>query len=221
MNNSTILVFDFETGSVNPETCEVIQVAAMALHPRSLAELGQYTSLIKPRDFSKLEKEALEINKKSIEELEKAPDLSIVWKSFTSFIKKYNPKPGNTFFAPIAAGKNIRHFDMIIINRLAREFGDCDKYGRQNLFNKRSVFDLDDFVFYWFDNSNELRDHKMDTLREYFGMSTENAHDALVDVKQTATLLKNFIQLHRKVAAKVNFKNSLADNLERTKGFSS
>ena len=219
MNNSTIVVFDFETGSVNPETCEVIQVAAMALHPRSLTELGQYSSLIKPRDFSKLEKEALEINKKSIEELEKAPDLSIVWKSFTSFIKKYNPKPGNTFFAPIAAGKNLRHFDLMIINRLAKEFGDCDKNGKQNLFNKRSVFDLDDFIFQWFDNSNELRDHKMDTLREFFGLSTANAHDSLVDVKQTALLLKSFIQLHRKVATRVNFKNSLNENSGTAKGF--
>ena len=221
MNNSTIVVFDFETGSVKPETCEVIQVAAMALHPRSLVQMGQFSSLIKPRDFSKLEKEALAINKKTVEELEQAPELSVVWKSFTSFIKKYNPKPGNTFFAPIAAGKNIRHFDMIIINRLAKEFGDCDKYGKQNLFNKRSVFDLDDFIFYWFDNNNELRDHKMDTIREYFGMASENAHDALVDVEQTATLLKNFIQLHRRVASKVNFKNSLGVDFEKAKGFTS
>ena len=46
MNNSTIVVFDFETGSVKPESCEVIQVAAMALHPRSLVQMGQFSSLI-------------------------------------------------------------------------------------------------------------------------------------------------------------------------------
>ena len=48
----------------------------------------------------------------------------------------------------------------------------------------------------------------MDTLREYFGIDSSNSHDALKDVKDTAEILIRFLKLHRKLFAKIQFKDS-------------
>jgi DNA polymerase III epsilon subunit-like protein len=48
----------------------------------------------------------------------------------------------------------------------------------------------------------------MDALREFFGLSTENSHDALVDVQQGAELLCRFLKLQRGISSKVNWKNN-------------
>ena len=51
----------------------------------------------------------------------------------------------------------------------------------------------------------------MDTLRERMGLSTENAHDALQDVKDTANLMIKFMKLHRRIAPKIKFEKAFAD----------
>ena len=72
MKNNVIVVFDFETGSLDIEKCEVIQVAAMAIDRKKLEPIPNavFESLIKPRDFNNLQDEALAINKKTKEKIE-------------------------------------------------------------------------------------------------------------------------------------------------------
>ena len=48
-------------------------------------------------------------------------------------------------------------------------------------------------------------------MRDLFGISKENAHDALQDVKDTANLMIGFMKLHRRVAKKVTFEKAFAD----------
>jgi DNA polymerase III epsilon subunit-like protein len=66
-------------------------------------------------------------------------------------------------------------------------------------------------VFYWFENSNELKNYTLDNLREYLGISKEGAHDALKDVQDTANILIRFMKLHRNIAKKVKFKGSFVN----------
>ena len=84
MNSNTIIVFDFETGSLDINKCEVIQVAAMAIDRKNLEPIKDavFETLIKPRDFNNLQDEALAVNKKTREELKQAPNLDVVWKKF-------------------------------------------------------------------------------------------------------------------------------------------
>ena len=51
----------------------------------------------------------------------------------------------------------------------------------------------------------------MDSMRDLFGMSKENAHDALQDVKDTANLMIGFMKLHRRIAPKIKFEKAFAD----------
>lgn len=212
MNNNTIIVFDFETGGLDTGSTEPIEIAAIAINPRDLNPIlgGKFYSLCKPTDWGIVSDEALKINGKTREQLQKAPEQSVVWESFVKFIKQYNPRKGSNITAPIPGGKNIRGFDLPIFNRLCRKYKFVDGKGIENVFNRRKVYDLEDFIEIWFEGSNELPNQKMDTIREYFGMSTDNAHEAMTDTVQTAQLIIRFMKLHRNTFPKINFKNSCA-----------
>ena len=51
----------------------------------------------------------------------------------------------------------------------------------------------------------------MDSIRDWMGIPKDNAHDALQDVKDTATVLIKFLKLYRLFAPKVQFEKALAD----------
>ena len=48
-NNNYFCCYDFETGDINPETCEVLSLGAVIIHPKKLeiVEGGEFYSLIK------------------------------------------------------------------------------------------------------------------------------------------------------------------------------
>ena len=222
MNYKDIIVFDFETGSRNPEKTQPVQIAAVAIHGRKLTiqPAGYFESLMRPElDDDKaielgvdpIEDEALAVNGKTREELAKAPLPKTVWKKFANFVNKYNWK-GTPYFAPVAAGYNINGFDMPIVQRLCEQYGPTDKKtGKQTLFDKIHRIDMLDTVWMWMENNPDIKSISMDSMRDLLGMSKENAHDALQDVKDTANLMIAFMKLHRRIAPNVKFEKAFAD----------
>jgi exonuclease I len=65
------------------------------------------------------------------------------------------------------------------------------------------------YTFGWFENSVEPESYSMDTLRKFFGMSEEGAHDALQDVKDTWLILSKFLKLQRNLTKRITFKDAL------------
>jgi exonuclease I len=122
-----------------------------------------------------------------------------------------NRKKKSQFTAPIAAGYNIIRFDSKIIERLSMKYGNTNSEKSSCLFFPRDTIDLMNTVFYWFEGNNELKNYTLDHLRDYFGIAKEGAHDALKDVEDTAELTIRFLKLHRKLAAKIKFKDSFAN----------
>ena len=158
-----------------------------------------------------IEDEALAVNGKTREELAKAPSAKTVWKKFANFVNKYNWKK-TPYFAPIPAGYNIIGFDLPIVQRLCEQHGPVDKKtGKQTLFNKIHKIDMLDTVWMWMENNPDIKSLSMDSMRDLLGMSKENAHDAMQDVKDTANLMIAFMKLHRRIATKVKFEKAFAD----------
>lgn len=220
MANRDIIVFDFETGSRNPHKTQPTQIAALALDGRNLKVKGTFNSEIRPilndekaikEGFDPVEDEALKITGKTRAELAKAPHLKTVWKKFVSFVNKYNWK-GTQYFAPIPAGFNIIGFDMIIINRLCKQFGQYDeKTSRQKLFHMIHKIDVMDNVFMWTEADPDVKSISMDSLRERMGLSKDNAHDALQDVKDTANIMIKFMKTHRAVYQNLKIEQAFAN----------
>ena len=214
-NNNAIICFDFETGGVDHQVHEPLSLAAIAIDPRRLVQYpnGEFKeTLMRPpgdeKDW-KIEAKALEINSIKIEDVRNAMPRAEVWKEFARFVNKYNPK-GLPTSAPIPAGQNIKNFDLHIAERLCRENNILNRDKKPFLFNQRNQLDLVDITFLWFENNDELANHKMDTLRDYFSITKDGAHSAMVDVKQTADLIVRFMKLHRKLFPSIPFKGSFA-----------
>lgn len=204
MNSLDIIVFDLETGGLSPDRHEAVSVAAVAYNARTLEPYpaesgGEFNSLMRPLRPDRLEDEALRVNGLSRDELAAAPEQAVVWNQFVAWVGRYNRR-GTASSAPIAAGKNIRNFDLHFVNRLCEAH--CPKKGKTVLFNTRTQLELEDLMFLWYENDNTLPNMKMDTLRDHFGLSREGAHSALVDARQTGMLLMRFLKLHRSLRAR-------------------
>lgn len=220
MANRDYIIFDFETGSRNPHKTQPTQIAALALDGRNLAVKGQFNSEICPifddekaisLGFDPIEDEALKITGKTREQLQDAPSLKSVWNKFTKFVDQFNWK-GDSFFAPIPVGFNIIGFDLIIVNRLCREFGPWDREReQQKLFSKVYKVDIMDNVFIWTESDPSVKSISMDSLRERMGLSKENAHDALQDVKDEANIFIKLMRTHRSVYQNINFDKAFAN----------
>lgn len=195
-----IIVLDFETYGLDCEVDEAIEVAGKAYNgitfePYPVEAGGEFCSMMRPLHPENLEKEsakkALSVNRKTPEEILAAPDQKTVWLKFVDWVKQYNPN-GLAHTAPIVAGKNVE-FDLGFVRVLNRLH-----LGKKKavLFARNPVLELEDDLYRWFRSEPDLNSYKMDDVREFFGLSKEGAHSALVDARQTGELLMKFQKLY-------------------------
>ena len=222
MNYRDVIVFDFETTGQNPHKCQPTQIAAVAIHARKLTLQpgGVFESKIRciaddekaiAAGFDPVEEGALEKTRKTRAEIAKGPMPKTVWKKFGQFVDKFNFK-GSNWTAPIAAGYNINSYDMPIVNRMCKAFGPWDdKREEQRLFNPIFTMDLMQHIYCWFENNADVKGYSMDYMRDYFGLSKDNAHDALQDVKDTANILIKFLKMQRNLSGKIKFEKAFAN----------
>ena len=218
--NRDIIMFDFETGGRNPMKCQPTQIAAIALDGRNFKLKGEFNSMMRPiidddeaiaAGVDPIEEGALKVTGQTRAKLAKAPLPKGVWKKFCAFVNKYNWK-GTPYFAPIPAGFNILGYDMHIVNRLCKEYGPWDdKRQQQKLFHQIYKIDVMDDVWLWTEGDPNVKSISMDSLRERMGLSSENAHDALQDVKDTANIFIKLQKSRRAVYRNMKFEKAFAD----------
>jgi len=215
-------VVDYESDSPDPETCEPVQLSAIAIDPRRLEFIpdSQFDITIKPDDIDKedyLQLHESTINfhaknmnlpvEKVLEKWRAGVDQKTALTSFLQYVKKYNPKANSFYTAPIFCGAN-PDFDIKILRRY------CDKYGipHKNLFWWRDTLDVISISNLWLQWKDDCpRDFKMDTLREYFGLSLEGSHNSLNDVIDEGKLLIRYLQFFKKVGEKTIFRDALKE----------
>lgn len=225
MNYNKICVFDFETDGSNPSECSPVQLSCVIVDPLKLELVpkSEFNIYFKPEvlendkeyqyttDILDFHAKVKGCSKdKVLEQWHNYPTQEQSWKMFVSYLDKYHTRSAkkSQFTAPIASGYNIHRFDLKIIDRLSKKYGNVNKEDTTNIFYPRDVVDIMNLIFYWFEHNNDLKSYSLDNVREYFGMSKDGAHDAVKDVKDSAELLIRFMRLHRSIANKVKFKDS-------------
>ena len=224
--NQKICVFDLETDGVNPDMCSPVQIAALMVDPVKLEIIpdSEFNINLKPYaienniNYDYSDSDVLDFHakvrgssrEKILQDWRKYQNQDQGWKMFISYLDIYHTRSSKKtcFSAPIAAGYNINRFDLKITDRLSERYKNINKEGKSNIFYPRDVIDLMNVIFYWFEGNNELKSYSLDTVRDYFGISKEGAHDAMKDVKDTANILIRFMKLHRNTSSKVKFKGS-------------
>jgi len=225
MNLNKICVYDMETDNINPYTCNPVQLAALMINPRTLQiELGsEFNIMMRPldiddKDYAQRHKDTIEwhanlkncTSEQIVETWKNAPMQKDAFNMFKTYLLRHHTKTKkkSQFSAPVAAGYNIEGFDNIIVRRLCDSYGGLTKRGEVSLFHGRDQIDGMRMVMNWFENSDELSSYSMDSVRELLGMPSDNAHDALQDVRDTAWVITSFMKLHRRFAEQVTFKGS-------------
>lgn len=225
INYNKICVFDFETDGSDPRECSPVQIAAVIVDPIKLEIVpnSEFNINFKPEVLESNNEyqyttDILDFHSKVkgcskddvLKEWKNYPKQQQSWNMFVNYLDKYHSRSSkkSQFSAPIAAGYNIHRFDLKIIERLSQKYGNTNKENNSDIFYPRDVIDVMNLVFFWFESNSELKSYTMDSLREYFGIDKEGAHDAIKDVKDTADIMIRFMKLHRNLSSKVKFKNS-------------
>lgn len=225
-NNQKICVFDLETDGKDPNVCSPVQIAAVMVDPVKLEIISdsEFNINLKPAaldqnaSYAYEDSDVLDFHAKVrgcakddiLESWKSYPKQEAGWKMFTSYLEMYHIRSDrkSCFTAPIAAGYNINRFDLPIMQKLSVKYKNVNKEGNSSLFYPRDVIDVMNLIFYWFEASKDLKSYSLDNLRDYLGISKEGAHDALKDVKDSAEIMIRFLKLHRKLGAKVKFRDS-------------
>jgi DNA polymerase III epsilon subunit-like protein len=225
INYNKICVFDFETDGSNPKECSPVQIAALIIDPIKLEIVpnSEFNIFFKPETLAANENyeyttDILDFHAKVkgcskddvLAQWKNYPSQEQSWKMFINYLDMHHSRSSkkSQFSAPIAAGYNINRFDLNIIERLSIKYGNLNKENRTDIFYPRDVIDVMNLIFYWFEHNNDLKSYTLDSLRDYFGISKDGAHDALKDVQDCAEILIRFMKLHRNLGSKIKFKNS-------------
>lgn len=225
--NKSYIVFDFETDEINPNKCSPIQFGATVIDPLKLKiiENSEFYSWCKPddadtEDYFDNHKATLEFHMKNygwskeqlLDKIRSSPPEKTVFENFVDYIGKYHTKPsGKTIFtAPIIAGYNSFAFDFPILDRLCKKYNYVNKEGEQKLYFTRDAIDILKIVTLWLGPVTDISSYSMDSIRDYMGMATGQSHDAKFDVQQEAEILIKFLNLHKTLAQKIQFKNSFS-----------
>ena len=197
-------VFDFETGSVDPSSTQILQIGASIIHKNNLEIVDSFTSLAKPKHMDLVEDGALAVNHITREQLEDAPDIDVVFKMWADWILQWNTnRNNNSFGAPIACGWGSDGFDIPIFKRYCEEYGYWDKkYKSPSLLNCFFTFDVMKQFWYWTIPNKDVKNCKLGTAVQYMGLATEQeveelAHDAMQDVIWTAKIAQKFLRVSR------------------------
>jgi len=182
----TTIYFDFETGGVLPEHPN-IQLAAIAVDDATGGELAAFEQKIQ-FDPKQCATEALALNGWQEEAWKDALPVPAVAAKFDSFlaphkcVRMVSKRTGSPYNVAKGAGYNALTFDWPRLKAL---------FGTRFLPMSYRVRDVLQRAVFYFDEHPDLRcpdDYKLSTICEYFGIKTEGAHDALVDVRLTAAL---------------------------------
>tara|TARA_R100000808_G_scaffold23722_1_gene53048 strand:- start:592 stop:1266 length:675 start_codon:yes stop_codon:yes gene_type:complete len=223
MNNRWIIVFDWETDGPDPTTCNPVELAAIPIDPRTLdIKVDKaFNATIKPPGITKEEyftdekQKTIEWHAKQrgvtsediIQTWKSGKSEKIVWKNFCEYCKKFEIEKSrdNWYPEPIAAGYNIIGFDLPICQRLAK------KHKTKMPFAKVTKIDIMDMLFFWLENLDEPQNMRLDTMRDWFGIKAEQAHEAFSDTVDSAKLLTQFMKFHRRQSSVAKFKGAMSD----------
>ena len=173
--SSSYLFVDLETGGLTPERHSIVQVAAV-LTDQNLCVQSYFMSYVKPHPSLLTTPEALSINQLKLEELELAPDETLVAQALSNFASL-------TLGKPRFAGFNCK-FDLQFLDELwRRQGGMAPPY-------KVPWLDVLDVARIKPDFESQLANFKLATLAQHMGIDNRSVHDALADLIITIEVAK-------------------------------
>ena len=202
MKKSKYFVVDCETGGLNCKKNPVTQIAFLVTDGVEWSVHAEESFFVKPYGGLEITKEALSHSMVSLNDIKNGIDVKDVVKELMNVFKKFKDKSRGGEL--ILVGHNIK-FD---IGFLKAMFKFCGK--RFYDFVNENYIDTMMLAKMKFEGSEDFSSLSLSSTCESFGLEVHDAHDAMVDVKNTCELLKNFSTILR--GGGVVAKNSVGGN---------
>jgi DNA polymerase-3 subunit epsilon len=178
MSKATYIVVDTETTGLYCWQHDVVQLAAVILD-EDLNEIASFNQNLRPLKMENVQQEALDCNGLTREQLMGFQDGDPVWRAFVNWTNGYGRLT--------VVGHNYVGFDKEFINFAMRRL----KLRPNWYYHPADTCVAAKFILNL--GRKKTENIKLVTLVEYFGIEVEGElHDALVDVRATAELLRKF-----------------------------
>jgi DNA polymerase-3 subunit alpha (Gram-positive type) len=186
------IVSDLETGGFSAEKNPITEIALVVVDI-NLNIIQEYETLVKPYGDLVIEKQALEVTKMDLNEINNGKDSKQV---VLELIDIFKPLKAGKYTKPIFVGHNFEFFDLKFFIKLFEFhnkdlFDYIDKHVEDTMWISRKKWGHD----------NLNADFKLTTCCNRAGVEHVQAHRALPDTKATAKL---FINLMKSLRSEVN-----------------
>lgn len=168
---------------------------------------SEFQIFMKPENMDAMEDDALRVTNMTREQIATFPETAVVFPTFINWINKYNKGgAGNVYTAPIPMGMNIDGYDMKILDRYCKKYKIAwdEERQQQKALSQVYSYDLLKHLWFWFESVQDLDKLKLTHVLEYMGAAKERietAHDAMVDVKNTADIIIRIFKMQRHMTA--------------------
>tara|TARA_R100000734_G_C3296529_1_gene87638 strand:- start:40 stop:651 length:612 start_codon:yes stop_codon:yes gene_type:complete len=179
MNN--YIVFDCETGGLDPKVNPITEIALLAFSGEDFKEIAKYETFIAPYGAMQYEPKALEITKISMEMIRSGKPYKTVVKELISFFKDVKRKGR---MKPLLIAHNA-NFDKGMIEELFTQAG-------KNLYDSVEPIYLDTMWLSRLKDPDKPK-HNLGTVCQREGIELVNAHRAMDDVEATKEVFSSII----------------------------
>lgn len=175
------------TGHLKSVASPILELGAIIVNPQTLEEQSYFHAICGPEKdepfdafLARCSSTALKINgfNQRLDELKKAKPLSEVLRDFAKWLpRKFTP-----------CGQNVR-FDIDMVNAA------CSRYS-VNFQIKSAPLELMSYsqLYFALPDTEIVANYKLATVSNALGISTENAHSALADVRMTAECMRKIFK---------------------------
>lgn len=215
MLKNRLCVFDFETGSKSAATTQPIQLSAVMIDPIKLEIIKDsifdcYIQAIEDHDecekleIDMIQDEALAANHITWEQIRGGVGLEQAFTNFKEYVGSYADSK-KIWDQPIKAGFNNVNFDNVIIDRLCMQYGPWDDtYHTQKLFQPQYDYDMMQWIRAMTEGQN-FRSISFDSVRSWWGINPEFAHNSKKDVLDNAFGIIKFLKMFRSQFSKIKW----------------
>ena len=175
--------YDLETSGLNPQSCEAIQIGAIAVS--NGIEISSFQTLVKSVDT--IPEKVVEITKITDDKIKYAINLETGWEMFFDWLSSLNPV--------VMIGHNSNKFDKFFLDKALQRFPHTI---RDRLNNPNKCLHLDTLEIVRGKSqkfSPSPKNYKLGTLVEYFNIDHDphKCHNALYDSSITFELFKAIV----------------------------
>lgn len=186
MKNANYIVFDCETGGLEPDKNPITQIALLTVDSESLKEINRWETFVKPYDNLEITKAALDTTGLKMADINSGLSKKELVNALITYFKESAPnaRPENR---PVLVGHNVQ-FDMGFLNYI---FNTCDK----SVLDFVNPTQIDTMALTKMYGKTERL--KLEIACAEFGIVLKNAHSAMPDVMATTDLLRQFVSMLR------------------------